>query len=122
MTNFTYQESAGKEEFISKAEKGAQIAPVNYSDKTALVSALAGIDVVISALPNAVLDQQVLVAEAAKEAGVKAFAPSEFGMATDKGNEGPLAAKKNSVQKIQDLGLPTTLFFTGGFADWIWLP
>jgi len=118
----TRPESAGKESIVAFADKGAVVAPTDYSDKAALVASLAGVDVIISTLTHYALDQQVPIAEVAKEAGVKLFVPSEFGMATDTATDGLLGLKANIARKIRDLGLPTTLFFTGGFSDALWEP
>lgn len=73
------QESANKESIVALAQKGADIVSVNYTDKAALTTALKGVDVVISTLTSFALEQQITLAETAKEAGVKAFVPSEFG-------------------------------------------
>ena len=43
-------------------------------------------------------------------------------MASDNETESLLAVKDGVNKKIQALGVPTALFFTGGFADWLWLP
>ena len=83
---------------------------------------LAGIDVVVATVGHDAFAVQFPIAEAAKAAGVQLFVPSEFGMATDNTTEPFLAAKGGVSQKIRDLAIPTALFFTGGFADWLWLP
>ncbi|KZV68772.1 NAD-P-binding protein [Peniophora sp. CONT] len=103
--------------------RGATIVPIaNYSSIPDVSKALSGLEVVISTLTHNVLDLQLPIAEAAKSVGVQLFVPSEFGMATDNITEGLLAAKNEVNKKIRALGIPTALFFTGGFADWLWSP
>ncbi|KAI0041327.1 NAD(P)-binding protein, partial [Auriscalpium vulgare] len=103
------------------AAKGAEVVGLDYDDRAALAKALAGVDVVISTVNTAALAAQLTIAEVAKAAGVKLFLPSEFGNPT-LGGQGFLAGKANLHQKFKDIGLPTTLVFTGAFADFIWVP
>ena len=62
---------------------GAEVRQVDYTSQSFLVRALQGVHTVISVLkipgPDWALYQNRLV-KAAKEAGVKRFAPSEFGL------------------------------------------
>ncbi|VDC05070.1 unnamed protein product [Peniophora sp. CBMAI 1063] len=119
----TRPQSASKYE--SFAAQGATIVPVTDYHSTPEVSkALAGIDVVISTVGHAALfDVQVPIAKAAKEAGVQLFVPSEFASPTDNATEGFFAAKAALVKQIRDdVGIPTAVFFTGGFSDTIWGP
>lgn len=51
------------------------------------------VEVVISALAYSALPAQQPIADAAREAGVKLFVPSEFGMPTDGGKDGHLVIK-----------------------------
>ncbi|KAI0296986.1 NAD-P-binding protein [Multifurca ochricompacta] len=85
-------------------------------------NALVGVDVVISTIAATVINLQVGLAEAAKEAGVQLFVPSEFGAQTEGETEGFLGAKANIQTQLKALGLPYTLFYTGGFADYLWTP
>ncbi|KAK9759709.1 hypothetical protein K7432_017011 [Basidiobolus ranarum] len=65
-----------------KQEPNAEVAVVDYANHDSLVQALKGVDVVISVLNDyAVIEPQLALVEAAKQAGVKRFVPSEF--ATD---------------------------------------
>ncbi|KAI0040352.1 NAD-P-binding protein [Auriscalpium vulgare] len=103
------------------AAKGAEVVGLEYDDRAALAKALAGVDVVISTVNPAAFAAQVTIAEVAKAAGVKLFLPSEFGNPTV-GAKGLLAGKGDLHQKFKDIGLPTTLVFTGPFADFAWAP
>ena len=62
--------------------KGLQVRPVSYTDHTSLTAALRGIHTVLSLIAGIDRDQmrdsQLAIIAAAKEAGVKRFAPSEF--------------------------------------------
>lgn len=66
----------------SLAEKGVAVQIVDYTDHSSLVSALQGVHTVISAVSAHIPEQhsksQIALLEAAKAAGVKRFAPSEF--------------------------------------------
>jgi saccharopine dehydrogenase-like NADP-dependent oxidoreductase len=116
------QESASSDAATVLTAKGARVVPVDYTDVAALTAALKGIDVVISTLSIGGLRLQVPIAQAAKAAGVRLFAPSEFGFDTEDATSGIFAAKREVAEKTRALGLPTVRFFTGGFSDWLWLP
>ncbi|KZV68771.1 NAD-P-binding protein [Peniophora sp. CONT] len=102
--------------------RGATVISIaDYSSVPNVSKAFSGIEVVINTLSHYAFDLELPIAEAAKSADVQLFVPAEFGMATD--NEGlhaAIAVKVELNKKIQALGLPTALFFTGGFADWLW--
>jgi uncharacterized protein YbjT (DUF2867 family) len=98
----------------------AKLIPVNYSDKESIKDALTGVDVVISAISAEALDIQGQIADAAKDAGVKLFVPSEFGKVTEGETEGMFGAKANIQTQLKALGLPYATFYTGTFADYAW--
>ena len=95
---------------------------VDYTDKESIKRALTGVDVVISTIPGAVIDLQPGIAEAAKEVGVQLFIPSEFGGSTEGETEGFLGAKAKIQEQLKAIGIPYALFYTGGFADYLWTP
>ena len=87
------------------------------------MAALVGVDVVISAVsgaPDGIQSQKIL-ADAAKAAGVKIFAPSEFGTPSAK-PEGGVALKKQIRDHLQEIGLPYAILYTGPFADILFKP
>jgi len=98
------------------------VIPVDYSNKEAIKNALTSIDVVISTVPPTALDVQLGIAEAAKEAGVKLFVPSEFGGVTEGATEGVKGSKARVQDQLKAVGIPYTLFYTGAYADFIWVP
>ncbi|KAI0300694.1 NAD-binding protein [Multifurca ochricompacta] len=100
----------------------AKLFPVDYSNKESIKKALIGVDVVISTIASSVLHLQAGIADAAKEAGVKLFVPSEFGGDNEGATEGFFVTKVNIQTHLKGLGLPYTLFYTGGFADFFWNP
>ncbi|KDQ62725.1 hypothetical protein JAAARDRAFT_190013 [Jaapia argillacea MUCL 33604] len=104
------------------AKLGAKIASVDYASPSSVASALAGIDVVVSALGGAALGAQVLLAEEAKKAGVKLFVPSEYGIPTEGHTEGILGQKASLHKKLKEIDLPYSLYYTGPFADWVFNP
>lgn len=96
--------------------------PVDYSNKQSIKTALAGIDVVISTISGTALGVQPGIAEAAKEAGVKLFIPSEFGGPTEGATEGLFGAKAGVQDQLKAVGIPYALIYTGPFADYLWSP
>ena len=63
----------------SKIDVKADFIEVDYKNKESLVNALKDVEVIISAIAGPALNDQLLLIEAAKEAGVRRFYPSEFG-------------------------------------------
>ena len=114
----------GSNSIQSSLLQGATIATVDYTDATALASILEkhNVEVVISALAYGALAAQRHIADAAKEAGVKLFVPSEYGMPTEGGKDGHLVIKSefagkfatvsqisvsdNDVDYVKSLGIP----------------
>ncbi|KAH8999533.1 NAD-P-binding protein [Lactarius akahatsu] len=90
-------------------DPAAKLIPVDYSDKESIKTALVGVDVVISTIAPA-------------EVGVKLFVPSEFGRPTQGEAEGYLADKGQIQEQLKAIGLPYALFYTGGFADYLFVP
>ena len=103
-------------------EGDAKVIPVDYSDKESIKGALAGIDVVISTIGAVALGLQPGIAEAAKEAGVKLFIPSEFGGPTEGTTEGLFGSKAKIQDQLKAVGIPYALIYTGPFADNAWGP
>jgi len=103
-------------------EGDAKLIPVDYSNKESIKIALTGIDVVISTISGMALGAQAGIAEAAKEAGVKLFVPSEFGGPTEGETEGLFGAKARVQDQLKAVGIPYALFYTGPFADNLWGP
>jgi uncharacterized protein YbjT (DUF2867 family) len=99
----------------------AKVIQVDYNNKASIKYALTGVDVVISTVPIPALDVQEKVAAAAKEVDVKLFVPSEFGNITEGETEGISGAKANIQDQLKALGMPYATFYTGPFADYIWV-
>jgi uncharacterized protein YbjT (DUF2867 family) len=95
---------------------GAKLEVVNYGDKAQVTQVLKShnVDVVVSTLSGEGFGAQVGIAEAAKDAGVKLFAPSEFGMPTKGHKDGFLAYKDSIAVNIGKI-IPTARFYTGFF-------
>ncbi|KZT19870.1 NAD-binding protein [Neolentinus lepideus HHB14362 ss-1] len=111
--------------YADLVEKGAKVVAVDYSPSSSafLVSALQGTDVVISTLGFEAIDaQQNALADAAKQAGVSLFVPSEFGNSTDGVTEGILGIKNQLNRHLEKIRLPYALFYTGLFTDFIFSP
>ena len=100
----------------------AKVIQVYYSNDESIKHALTGVDVVISTVPEAAFDVQWKIAAAAKEVDIKLFVPSEFGGISEGKSEGIDVEKANVQARLKVLGLPYTAFYTGAFADQIWVP
>lgn len=101
------------------------VKPVDYDSLESLTSALHGQDALVSTLGSAVIDQQLLLVEAAGKAGVKRFIPSEFGSNTphEKTGKLPVFQPKIAVQEAlkkqtESTGMSYTVVCTGPFLDW----
>ena len=70
---------------------------------------------------DGVQDQKVL-ADAAKTAGVKIFAPSEYGSPFDANLGGSIASKRQIHGHLREIGLPYAIFYTGPFSDMLFSP
>ena len=94
---------------------------VDYSNDAPINHALKGVDVVISTVPTAAFDVQSKIAAAAKEVDAKLFVPSEFGGISEGASEGIQVVKANVQAQLKALGLSYAAFYTGAFADQIWV-
>ncbi|KAH7928779.1 NAD(P)-binding protein [Leucogyrophana mollusca] len=99
--------------------EGAHHAAIDYTDVSALTAAFRkhGVEVVVSTINHEALDAQPPVAEAAKNAGVKLFVPSEYGLPTAGHTEGILGVKSRFVDSLVAAGLPYARLYVGGFID-----
>jgi len=103
--------------------QGAKFAIIDYNDQSTLLGAFDGVDVVISAVsggPDVIQGQKVL-ADAAKAAGVKIFAPSEYGGPSAK-LEGLVALKGEIRDYLREIELPYAILYTGPWTDVIFYP
>ncbi|KAI0888538.1 NAD(P)-binding protein [Annulohypoxylon maeteangense] len=81
--------------------------------KEELVKTLTGIDVVISCIVYNGLSDQIPLAEAAKEAGVKRFVPCDFSTPTTRGVMTMHDQKSDILASVQRLYLPYTVIDVG---------
>jgi len=103
--------------------KGVNLATIDYNDQASIVAAFEGVDVAISTvknIPDGIQNQKVL-ADAAKVAGVKIFVPSEWGSPSVK-IEGGIAYKAEILDYLREIGLPFTVLYTGPWPDLIMQP
>jgi len=98
---------------------------VNYEEPSSLISALQGIEAIVSTLATLSVGTQTKLIDAAIAAGVKRFLPSEFGNDTTnaKSTQLPVFAGKIEVQKyLKEKAakneISYTLVLTGPFFDW----
>lgn len=88
--------------------EGVKVAVVDYNNIAAVQQVLSdnNVQVVISTVNTGGLSAQNTIAEAAKLANVKLFAPSEFGVPTEGGPSGILAVKdKSASERFRSLPL-----------------
>ncbi|KZP32622.1 NAD(P)-binding protein [Athelia psychrophila] len=98
-----------------------KVVSVSLTDVPALAATFKehSIEVVVSTVAHAALPQQHMLGDAAKQAGVKLFIPSEFGFSTLGLTEGELGLKAKFAEYLEEIGLPFTRIFTGGFITFI---
>jgi hypothetical protein len=107
---FLTQDSVESEKHAALAAQGAKIVPYEAAGADA-VSALRGIDVLISTGPKATHEQQYPLMRAALEADVKLFVPGEWGDVTDGRTERRFASQAAVRAEASKLGLPTAAFY-----------
>jgi len=104
---------------------GVEVAHVDYSSYQSLKAALQGQDAIISTLSTLSIGNQLLLIDAAIDAGVQRIIPSEFGSNLDNPNTRtlPVFAEKVKVQdyiieKSKHANFTYTLIYNGAFLDW----
>jgi uncharacterized protein YbjT (DUF2867 family) len=102
-------------------EGDAKVIQVDYSNDESIKHALTGVDVVISTVSMAALNIQGKIAAAAKEADVKLFVLSEFGINPEGKVEGLGGVKANIQGQLKALDIPYAGFYTGTFTDYLWI-
>ncbi|MGR5063735.1 NmrA family NAD(P)-binding protein [Photobacterium sp. DNB22_13_2] len=107
------------------ADKGARIVEVaDMHDKAQMVAAIQGADTLVCAVPGdqtIISELEPIWLEAAVEAGVKRFVPTEFGCHTrgvDYGDGILFDYKKDLHEKIFKSGIGWTFIYTGGIFDY----
>lgn len=110
----------------SQDPSGVRVTEVDYSNASQLESVLEGQDAVVSALGGVGLGSQTQLIEAAVNAGVKRFLPSEFGSNLDnpRVRTYPLSVEKlkaqqqlkSAAEKTADFSY--TCIYCGPFLDW----
>ncbi|KAI0170488.1 isoflavone reductase family protein [Pestalotiopsis sp. NC0098] len=99
-------------------DRGVKIVTADLNGpKKVLVELLTGIDVVISCIYWANLKDQIPLAEAAKEAGVKRFVPSSFQTPTPRGVMQLADWKDDVLAAIQRVHLPWTVIDVGWWSN-----
>ncbi|CAK5266034.1 unnamed protein product [Mycena citricolor] len=91
-----------------------QVAQVpSYDDIPAVTAVLKAhnVDVIVSTLTSTAISVQLPLVDAAKQAGIKLFVPSEFGSSTEGHTEGPLSEKNKIIEKLQSVGVPYLRIF-----------
>ncbi|KAJ4286485.1 hypothetical protein N0V90_013185 [Kalmusia sp. IMI 367209] len=111
---------------LKNLPSGVQVAEVDYASLPSLVSAFEGQDAVVAALSAGAVSNQKLMIDAAIQAGVRRFVPSDYGaMTTDPAAQAlPVHALMVDIQnylkgKAEKGEIEWTLFSTGPFLDLI---
>ncbi|KAF0515137.1 NADP-binding protein [Gigaspora margarita] len=104
------------------ASKGAEVIYIDYNDKSDLVKALKGTDVIVSAIGGTdLMATQSALLNAAKEVGVKRFIPSEFGCDIKEitGEVHPFHKPKvEFFKELEKSGIEYTILVTGLFYEY----
>ncbi|KAG9119085.1 hypothetical protein FRC07_006075 [Ceratobasidium sp. 392] len=105
-------------------DRGAAIHGVSYDDEPELVSALQGVDIVLSTLNGrGITGAQPNLLRAAKTVGAKLFIPSEFGDPFEGEEESDIfRAKRELHQLAKSIDMPITVILTGLFPDYCLVP
>eukprot|EP00834_Sanchytrium_tribonematis_P008658 NODE_1102_length_2210_cov_0.800095.p1 type:complete len:282 gc:universal NODE_1102_length_2210_cov_0.800095:853-1698(+) len=100
-----------------------EYAVVDYKDKASLTQALRHVEVVISTLGGTALGEQFLLIEAAKEAHVKRFYTSEFGVDRSLTKDLPMFdLKEKAISAVKASGMEWTGVYTGLFSEYLFSP
>ncbi|KIX02351.1 uncharacterized protein Z518_08292 [Rhinocladiella mackenziei CBS 650.93] len=105
--------------------EGVKVIKTNYSHNS-LVAALKGQEAVVSTISTFSLAPQIAIIDAAIEAGVRRFLPSEFGVDTSsralgEGGLPPALTKTETVAYLkskESTGMTWTAVIVGAFFDW----
>ena len=103
---------------------GIEYVVADYKDKSSLVAAFKGIEVVIVTVGGEAIGDQFLMIEAAKEAKVTRFYPCEFGTDNLKIKAGAnvvVDLKLKIVEAVKAAGLEWTGIVNGLFMEWIYM-
>ncbi|TFK47283.1 NAD(P)-binding protein [Heliocybe sulcata] len=119
LTRSTASDNAVLEKVV---KLGAQVTTVDYNAHDSLVSALTGVDAVVSALGGYGHKAQYQLADAAKAAGVKLFLPSEWGLYSRGVTDGFYAAHDAVHKHLEKIELPYALFYNGMWSDMMFNP
>ncbi|KAJ7173606.1 hypothetical protein C8R46DRAFT_991414 [Mycena filopes] len=98
-----------------------KVVEVDTTDAAAVSAVLKEhkVDVVLSTITTLAAGAQKPLVDGAKQAAVKLFVPSEYGIPTDGQTEGPLGAKNDTATYLKTVGIPSTRLFTGNFTEFI---
>lgn len=119
----TMQDGAKARALGPVLERGAEILHGDLSDRASLERAVAGIDVVVSALQGAspvMIDGQVALAKAAHRAGVRRMLPSDFALdlfRTPPGENRHYDMRRQADAAIDALGFEKIHVLNGVFMD-----
>ncbi|KAJ7284600.1 hypothetical protein C8J57DRAFT_1289057 [Mycena rebaudengoi] len=103
---------------------GVKTATVDTADVNAVAAVLKQhkVEVVLSTIATSAGAAQLVLADAAKLAGVKLFVPSEYGVPTEGQKDGFLALKDQVAAHLRTIGIPSIRIYTGLFIEYIpWL-
>jgi len=114
------RQSSSPSDLSTFTSRGAILRAVDYSSITDLVSALAGVETVISAIsPYTDFTPTLNLIHAAKAAGVRRFAPSAFAFPPATYPHLDFYAPKiRALEVLRDNGLEFTSFHNGMFMDY----
>jgi NAD(P)-dependent dehydrogenase (short-subunit alcohol dehydrogenase family) len=102
---------------------GAEIAPVDLSSASEATAACSGASCVVSALQglrDVIVDAQTVLLDAAIQAGVPRFIPSDYSIDFTKfppGENRNLDLRRDFHERLDNASISATTIFNGAFAD-----
>lgn len=119
----THRASTSEESLAALREMGAETALADLSDKSALMRACHGVDVIVSAvqgLRDVIVDGQTTLLRAAEEAGVSRMIPSDYALdffKTDEGKNRNLDLRREFDRVLDASAVKGTSVLNGAFMD-----
>ncbi|KAJ7498111.1 hypothetical protein B0H11DRAFT_1998719 [Mycena galericulata] len=104
---------------IKAVPSGVQVVKVDYNDASAVAAIFKQhkVDVVLSTLNTGAAAADKSLVEAAKQAAVKLFAPSDYGFSADGQTKDLLGAKNRFAESLKAAGILSVRFYVGLFIE-----
>jgi nucleoside-diphosphate-sugar epimerase len=117
------RKGSSPDKILPLRELGAEIAPVDFANTANLAKACAGAACVVSALQGlreVIVEAQTILAQAAADAGVPRFIPSDYSVDFTRLQEGEnrnFDLRREFHRRVEEIPIAATTIFNGAFAD-----